>query len=59
MKDRVEDIALEPLGVGDLHLRSQEHPPVSGRVPDKFPDLCFLVVLAVVITCIFVKFLHR
>ena len=43
MKYMVEDIIMEPLGVVDLHIRSQECPPVSGRVPDKFPDLSFLV----------------
>ena len=42
MKDMAEDIILEPLGVADLHLRSQERPPVSGRVPDRCPDLSFL-----------------
>ena len=41
MKDIVKDIIFEPLGVADLHLRSQERPPVSGRVPDKCPDLSF------------------
>ena len=41
MKDMVEDIILEPLGVADLHLKSQEHPSVSGRVPDRCPDLSF------------------
>ena len=39
---KVVDIPLEPLGVADLHLRSQEHSPVSGRVPDNCPDLFFL-----------------
>ena len=34
---------LEPFGVVDLHLRSQERPPVSGRVPDKCPYLFFSV----------------
>ena len=42
IKDRVEAITLESLGVADLHLRSQEHSPVSGRVPDNCPDLFFL-----------------
>ena len=40
MKDRVEDITLEQIGVVDMHIRSQECPQVSGRVPDKCPDLC-------------------
>ena len=40
-KDMVKDITLEPLGVSYFHLRSQEHPPVSGRVPDKCPNLPF------------------
>ena len=31
----VEDITLAPFGIANLHLRSQEPPPVSGRVPDK------------------------
>ena len=31
------------MGVDDLHLRSQERPPVSGRVPDKCPDISFSV----------------
>ena len=39
----VGDITFEPLGVADLHLRSQEHPSMSGRVPDKCPDLSFSV----------------
>ena len=43
MKDRVNDITLDYLGVVDLHLRSQERPPVSGRVPDKCPDISFSV----------------
>ena len=34
MKSIVKDITLEPLGVPDLHLRSQECPPKSGSVPD-------------------------
>ena len=34
MKDMLKDITLEHFGVADLHLRSQEHPPMSGRVPD-------------------------
>ena len=43
MKDRVEDITPEPLGVADLHLRSQKRPLVSGRVQDKCPYLSSLV----------------
>jgi len=43
MKHIVKYITLEPLGVSHPHLRSQEHPPVSGRVPDKCPDLTFTV----------------
>ena len=43
MKDIVKDITLEPLGVADLHLRRQERPPVSGRVPDKYPNLSFSI----------------
>ena len=35
MKYMVEDIILEPFGIVDLHLRNQECPPVSGRVPDR------------------------
>ena len=31
----VEDTTLEPFGVDYIHLRSQERPPLSGRVPDK------------------------
>ena len=38
----VKDITLEPFGEAELHLRGQECPPVSGRVPDKCPDLSFL-----------------
>jgi len=38
LKDMIEDIILEQNGVDDLHLRSQECPPLSGRVPDKSPD---------------------
>ena len=34
MTDMVAEIQLEPLGVPDIHLRSQEGPPKSGRVPD-------------------------
>ena len=30
----VKNITLKPFGVVDLHLRSHEHPPVLGRVPD-------------------------
>ena len=41
MNVMVEDITLEPFEVSDPHLRSQEHPPVSGRVPDKCPDISF------------------
>ena len=29
------EVTLEPFGFAHLHLRSQEHPPLSGRVPDK------------------------
>ena len=36
---RIEDITLELPGVIDLHLRSQQHPPVSGMVPGKFQNL--------------------
>ena len=32
MKGMVGDITLEPLGVPELHLRSQERPPKSGSV---------------------------
>ena len=39
----VEDIILEHFGVDDLHLRSQERPPVLGRVPDKCPYISFSV----------------
>ena len=39
----VGDITFKPLGVADLHLRSQEDPSMSGRVPDKCPDLSFKV----------------
>jgi len=35
------DIKLKPLGVADLHLKSQEDPPMPGRVPDKCPDSYF------------------
>ena len=42
MKYKDKDITLEPFWVADLHLRSQVRPPLSGRVPDKLPDL-FLV----------------
>ena len=38
-KDMVKDITLEPLGVADLHFRSQKCPPVSGRIPNKYPDI--------------------
>ena len=37
----VGDITLKPLGVADIHLRSQEDPPMSEKVPDKCPDLSF------------------
>ena len=43
MNDMVEDTTLEPFGVAYLHLRSQERPPVLGRVPSKCPNLCFSV----------------
>ena len=43
MKDMTEAIPLEPSEAAGLHLRSQERPPVSGRVPDKCPDLTFSV----------------
>ena len=39
MKDRAEDIPLEPLGVTNPHQRSKECPLVSGRVHDKCPYL--------------------
>ena len=39
----VKDITLAPFGVAYLHLRSQEHPPVSGGVTDKCPYLSFSV----------------
>ena len=39
----IEDITLELVGVADPHLRSQEPISVSGRVPDKCPDLSFSV----------------
>ena len=39
----VEDITLELLGVADLHIRSQEGHPLLGRVPDKCPNIFFLV----------------
>jgi len=34
MKSTVKAITLQPLGVPDLYLRSQECPPKSGSVPD-------------------------
>ena len=34
MKSIVKDTTLEPLGVPDIHLRSQECPPKSASVPD-------------------------
>ena len=37
----VRNITLKPFGVVDLHLRSQEHPPVLGRVPDMCQYLHF------------------
>ena len=37
----VGNITLNPHGVADLHLRSKEHPRMSGRVADKYPDLPF------------------
>ena len=37
----VWEIILKPLEVADPHLRSQKDPPMSGRVPDKCPDLSF------------------
>ena len=43
MNDMVEDTTLEPFGVVYLHLRSQECPPVSERVPGKCPNLSFSV----------------
>ena len=33
----VGDYRLDLFGVPDLHLRSQEHPPKSIRVPEKYP----------------------
>ena len=39
----VGDITLKPLGVTELHLRSQDRHPMPGRVPDKCPDLSFSV----------------
>ena len=41
MIDVVNYITVEPIGVADLHVRSQEGLPVSGSVPDKYPDLFF------------------
>ena len=35
------DITIKPIGVVDIHLRSQEHSPMSRRVLDKCPDLFF------------------
>ena len=43
MKDMVMEITLDQFGEAVHHLRSQENPPVSGRVPDKCPYLSFLV----------------
>ena len=34
MTDMVIDYSLEPFWVLDIHLRGQEPPPKSGRVPD-------------------------
>ena len=36
MTDMDVDYTLESFRVPDLHPRSQEHPPKSGRVPDLF-----------------------
>ena len=43
MKDMVKDITLKLFGVDDLHLRSQECPSVSGRIPDKCSYISFKV----------------
>ena len=37
MTDMVVDYTFEPFWVPDIHLRSQEHPPKSGRVSDFHP----------------------
>ena len=37
----IEDITFKPFVVADLHLRSQECPPVFGRVSGKYPELYF------------------
>ena len=37
----VGDITLEPFGVPDLHLRSQEHPPKLGSVPEGWSNIFF------------------
>ena len=38
MTDMVVDYSLESFWVPDLHFRSQERPPKSGRVPDCFQN---------------------
>ena len=41
IKYMVKDITLTPFGVDNLHLRNEECPPLSGRLPHKCPDLFF------------------
>ena len=41
MKDMVVDYTLKQFWVPDLHPRSQERPPMSGRVPDFFENIFF------------------
>ena len=41
MKDMVVDYTLKQFWVPDLHPRSQERPPKSGRVPDLFQNIFF------------------
>ena len=37
----VRNITLKPFGAVDIHLRSQEYPPLLGRVPDMCQYLHF------------------
>ena len=39
----VGNITFKTLGDADLYLRSQEHPPMSRRFPDMFPNLSLYI----------------
>ena len=46
------DIALEPLGIPDLHLGSQEGPPKSRRDPGVCQDICFPLCVMNQVACV-------